>query len=63
MFKTLIQKNDFFIIDTVLHPFLEAVTTERINIGRDQLLKFIGFSLAQLHFTLTVPLKKNIIII
>ena len=38
-----------------LYQFLETGTSVRTNIGRHQLLTFLGFS-QSFHFTLTIPL-------
>jgi len=43
--------------DNVLYQFLEIGTSDRTNIGHDQLIKWLGFSLYPFHLTLTVPLK------
>ena len=46
---------EFLNFDTVLYQFLKTRTSSRRNIGCDQLITFLGFSL--LPFTLTVPLR------
>ena len=44
--------------DTVLYQVLETGTADRTNIGRDQLLTFLGLY-TPFHFSLTDPLKNN----
>ena len=38
-----------------IDKFLETRTLDRTNIGRDQLLKILGFSIYPLSFSFTVP--------
>ena len=43
-----------------VYQFLERETSDRTNIGRNQLLNYLSFSLYPfpLHLTLTVPLRR-----
>ena len=42
--------------DTDLYQFLEIGISDRPNIGRDHLLKILGFSLHPFNFSLNSPL-------
>ena len=44
-------------INTVLYHFFETGTSARTNIGRNQLLKCLGFSLYPLSIYLNSPFK------
>ena len=44
--------------DNVLYQFLEIGTSDRTNIDRDQLIKWLGFSLYPLSFNLNSPVKE-----
>ena len=46
-------------VDTVFYQFLQTGTSIRIHIGRDQLLKCLGFSLHPLSFFLNNSIKSS----
>ena len=45
--------------DTVLYELFETRPSDKIIIGGDQCLNFLGFSLYPFHFTLTFSLRYN----
>ena len=53
--RSTLNRGEYISIYFILYKFLETRTLDRTNIGRDQLLKILGFSIYPLSFSFTVP--------
>ena len=56
--SAIFHSNEFlYNFETVVYQFLETGTSDRTNIGRDQLLKFLGLSPYPLSVYFNSPFK------